>query len=178
MPIPLKSTRRSSKRRILQGEAEAEEDDLVLSEATVGTQFLAPPAVVATNRAAARDPLTEAGDAVWYVHPRTGGQFGPAAADVMRAWIAEGRISADALVWHEGWLNWQTAGSVFPELSLPCPDCDRKANTSRLTVTTLRSDAPPNYRGRRTNTIMIVFVVSMTVAAAILLLALYAMLKS
>ena len=30
------------------------------------------------------DPLAEAGDVVWYVRPPSGGQFGPAAADIMR----------------------------------------------------------------------------------------------
>jgi hypothetical protein len=66
---------------------------------------------------AAADPLTEAGDVVWYVRPVSGGQFGPAAGDVMRGWLAEGRISADSLVWREGWRDWQEAGSVFPQLS-------------------------------------------------------------
>jgi hypothetical protein len=62
------------------------------------------------------DALTEAGDMVWYVRPPSGGQFGPAAADVMRTWLAEGRVSADALVWREGWRDWREAGSVFPQL--------------------------------------------------------------
>ena len=153
-------------------------DGLVLSETTVGTLFFPPLAAVPTNRVAVEDPLIEAGDAVWYVHPRTGGQFGPAAADVMRAWIAEGRISADSLVWHEGWQNWQTAGNVFPELSLPSTASDRKAETSKLKITTVRSGGPPNYRPRPTNTVQIVFVVVLTVAAAALSLVLYAIFKS
>lgn len=65
---------------------------------------------------AAPDPLAEAGNVVWYVRPPSGGQFGPATADIMRNWIAEGRISADTLVWREGWRDWQEAREVFPQL--------------------------------------------------------------
>ncbi len=62
------------------------------------------------------DPLAEAPNAVWYVRPPTGGQFGPAPGDVMRNWIDEGRVSPDSLVWREGWRDWQEAGQVFPQL--------------------------------------------------------------
>jgi hypothetical protein len=34
----------------------------------------------------------------------------------MRTWLSEGRVSADSLVWREGWRDWQEAGSVFPKL--------------------------------------------------------------
>ena len=34
----------------------------------------------------------------------------------MRGWLQEGRISADSLVWREGWRNWQEAIGVFPQL--------------------------------------------------------------
>jgi hypothetical protein len=53
---------------------------------------------------------------IWYVRPPTGGQFGPAAGDVMRSWLAEGRVSADSLLWREGWRDWLEAGEVFPQL--------------------------------------------------------------
>jgi hypothetical protein len=79
------------------------------------TASVAPPAVVLSSGMA--DALTEAGGMVWYVRPPSGGQFGPAAADIMRAWLTEGRVSADALVWREGWRDWQEAGRVFPQLS-------------------------------------------------------------
>jgi len=62
------------------------------------------------------DPLTEAGDVVWYVRPASGGQFGPANAEIMRTWISEGRVSADSLVWREGWRDWLEAAEVFPQL--------------------------------------------------------------
>lgn len=67
--------------------------------------------------AAAPDPLSEAPDAVWYVRPPSGGQYGPAASAIMRNWIQEGRVSADSLVWREGWPDWREAQSVFPQLS-------------------------------------------------------------
>jgi hypothetical protein len=34
----------------------------------------------------------------------------------MSAWLAEGRVSADSLVWREGWRDWREAGAVFPHL--------------------------------------------------------------
>jgi len=62
------------------------------------------------------DPIGEAPDAVWYVRPPSGGQYGPARGDVMRRWIEEGRVSSDSMVWREGWTDWQTAGPIFPTL--------------------------------------------------------------
>lgn len=61
--------------------------------------------------------LEEAPRAIWYVRPPTGGQYGPARSDVMRQWLLEGRVPEQALVWREGWPNWETAGAVFPGLS-------------------------------------------------------------
>jgi len=68
------------------------------------------------GESAPSDPLAEAPDAVWYVRPTLGGQFGPASRATMSAWLAEGRVSADALVWREGWRDWREAGAVFPHL--------------------------------------------------------------
>jgi hypothetical protein len=61
--------------------------------------------------------IDEAPQAIWYVRPPTGGQYGPARGDVMRQWLLEGRVPEDALVWREGWPDWETAGSVFPGLT-------------------------------------------------------------
>lgn len=63
------------------------------------------------------DPLVEAPQAMWYVRPASGGQFGPAAADMMRQWLHEGRVAADSLVWRDGWADWQIAGNCFPQLA-------------------------------------------------------------
>lgn len=62
------------------------------------------------------DPFAEAPLANWYVRSPAGGQYGPAKGDVMRKWIAEGRVSADSLVWREGFPEWRVASDVFPSL--------------------------------------------------------------
>lgn len=62
------------------------------------------------------DPLAEAPNAAWYVRPPSGGQFGPARGDVMRQWMGEGRVTADSLVWREGWPDWKRADLVLPQL--------------------------------------------------------------
>ncbi len=67
--------------------------------------------------AQSRDLLADAGSAAWFVRPPSGGQFGPASADVLRSWLAEGRLTADTLVWHEGWQDWREATELFPQLS-------------------------------------------------------------
>lgn len=85
----------------------------------ISTGFEPFPREVERERPGVPDPLAEAPDAVWYVRPPTGGQFGPAPADVMRNWIAEGRVSPDSLVWREGWRDWQEAGHMFSELTAP-----------------------------------------------------------
>ncbi|MGE0755489.1 MAG: DUF4339 domain-containing protein [Pirellulaceae bacterium] len=69
-----------------------------------------------TSPASRTNPIDEWPEGVWYVRPPSGGQYGPAKGDVMRGWLSEGRVSADSLVWREGWTDWQLAGPVFPEL--------------------------------------------------------------
>jgi uncharacterized protein DUF4339 len=66
--------------------------------------------------AALADPIDDAPSAVWYVRPATGGQFGPASGEIMRAWIAEGRVGASSLVWRAGWQEWRAASAIFPQL--------------------------------------------------------------
>ncbi|MBP89129.1 MAG: hypothetical protein CMJ64_20835 [Planctomycetaceae bacterium] len=70
------------------------------------------------------DPIAEAPEAIWYVRPPSGGQYGPARGDVMRRWVDEGRVSSDSMIWREGWTDWQMAGPVFPTLggSQPVPE--------------------------------------------------------
>ena len=79
----------------------------------------------AAQWAADADPIDEAPEAVWYVRPPSGGQFGPASGLIMRAWIREGRVPGEALVWRAGWPQWQSAAAVFHrqgiELSAPAP---------------------------------------------------------
>jgi len=59
------------------------------------------------------DPIDEAPQAVWYVRPKTGGQYGPAPGDVFRRWLEEGRVGSDSLVWREGWPEWKLASETF-----------------------------------------------------------------
>lgn len=66
----------------------------------------------------AHDPISAAPHAVWYVRPPSGGQFGPASADVMRTWLDEGRIPTDALVWRDGWPDWKVANQLFSGLAV------------------------------------------------------------
>ena len=36
----------------------------------------------------------------------------------MEQWISENRVSADSLVWQEGWPEWRRAEEVFPQLAV------------------------------------------------------------
>ncbi len=46
-----------------------------------------------------------------------GGQrYGPVGEDVLRQWVAEGRLTAVDMVWCEGMAAWVPARSVLPEL--------------------------------------------------------------
>ncbi|MGO9115575.1 MAG: DUF4339 domain-containing protein [Thermoguttaceae bacterium] len=64
----------------------------------------------------AADAIAESPEMIWYVRPPSGGQFGPASGELMKTWLSEGRVSADSLVWREGWRDWQEASAVFPKL--------------------------------------------------------------
>ncbi len=77
----------------------------------------APVAAVPMGAAVVRDAIDEAPNAVWYVRPPSGGQFGPAAGEIMRAWINEGRVTATSLVWRAGWPEWRSAAATFPKLA-------------------------------------------------------------
>lgn len=57
--------------------------------------------------------LSTAATARWYVRPTAGGQYGPADSQALWQWLQENRIGPDALVWCEGWPEWQVAGRVF-----------------------------------------------------------------
>lgn len=59
--------------------------------------------------------------ATWYVRPPSGGQYGPATVDVLKNWIAEGRVAKNALLWRDGWAQWREASEALPEISETLP---------------------------------------------------------
>jgi len=65
------------------------------------------------------DPFAQSPHAIWYVCPPSGGQYGPAANEVMRTWLAEGRVPPESKVWRDGWSEWKTAAEVFPPTFFP-----------------------------------------------------------
>jgi hypothetical protein len=54
-------------------------------------------------------------DSRWYVRPPSGGQYGPATTQMLLDWIAEKRVTADALRWREGLDSWLSARELVPE---------------------------------------------------------------
>ncbi len=73
--------------------------------------------VAAPRPAPVVDPIAEAPTAVWYVRPASGGQYGPASGDIMRAWLKDGRVGASSLVWRSDWPEWRSASATFPQMS-------------------------------------------------------------
>ncbi len=86
------------------------------------------------------DLISEAPEAVWYVRPPTGGQYGPADGEIIRRWLEEGRVSADSLVWREGWDDWKTADSVFPSLGQASTQTEPQAESPAPVATPPQED--------------------------------------
>ncbi len=53
---------------------------------------------------------------VWHARSGAGEQQGPATTSLLKSWIVEGKVDRDSWVWRTGWLDWQRASDVFPEL--------------------------------------------------------------
>jgi DNA-directed RNA polymerase subunit M/transcription elongation factor TFIIS len=83
---------------------------------------------------------------VWYVRPRTGGEFGPADGPLMKRWIGEGRVAGDSLAWREGWDDWQTASIVFPELADNSPPVTAANNVASAPIATASNLAAATQR--------------------------------
>ena len=77
-----------------------------------------PPAPSLPPAVAAETPVTDEG---WHVRMASGEQFGPANAEVMRGWIAEGRVPVDCWVWRTGWPEWKPGGQAITLLNGPAP---------------------------------------------------------
>lgn len=66
------------------------------------------------NQTPAPEPLQ------WFVHrPSSDEPYGPADESLIRAWVAEHRITHNTLVWRSDWPDWRIAGEVFAELATP-----------------------------------------------------------
>jgi len=123
--------------------------------------------------AVAADPVAEAPNAVWYVRPPAGGQFGPASGDVMRRWIAEGRVSSDSMVWREGWPDWKNASDTFPSLGGETAN-PMAADPLADAVPAGESSVSRDYRSRprRSNGSALAMVILLTIMSVGLLVAL------
>ncbi len=141
------------------------------AEMTQQATSAAPPTSLAD--AASTDPLAEAGNVVWYVRPPSGGQFGPATSDVMRTWIGEGRVSADSLVWREGWRDWLVAGDVFSQLGAGKNEFEfgGLGNTGPSGAFAHGRTHPP--RSRRQETVRQVGIISLLVLAVCVLVGVF-----
>jgi hypothetical protein len=100
---------------------------------------LLPDASATPTPAGPTDPFIAAGDVVWYVRPPSGGQYGPATSNIVRQWLAEGRIGPNSLVWREGWRDWQQASEVFHQLRSNNPPAD---NTTAPAASTEQNSVP------------------------------------
>jgi hypothetical protein len=157
MRIPLESTRGE------ESAADAGEGDDLLDEARFPAPgraaALAPAATAADPKSSARavtiaaptaipvaaseaDPIAESPAAVWYVRPPGGDQYGPARGDIMRRWLAEGRVSTDSLVWREGWSDWLTASEVFPSLKPAAAQPPALPSAPSTAAASTRSEPP------------------------------------
>lgn len=63
------------------------------------------------------DPFADALNAEWYICPPSGGRYGPATSEILKRWIAEGRVTPDSLVWRSGWSDWRAASAVLPAMA-------------------------------------------------------------
>jgi hypothetical protein len=77
--------------------------------------------------------------------------------------MGEGRVSADSLVWREGWEDWCTAADIFPSLSggitppTPAPTASAGFGGASASTTSASSALRPR---RRNSAVLAVTVVS------------------
>ena len=114
------------------------------------------------------EALVAAQDAVWYVRPPSGGQYGPATPQEIDRWSAEGRIPGESLVWREGWEDWRTASEALQGAASAAP-VDWPNDLADQAVP--RNEAPQGYqRQKKKKQTTIVFLLSM---ACVVLLVLF-----
>jgi hypothetical protein len=94
----------------------------------------------------------------WFVRPASGGQFGPASDAVLREWVAQGRVSADALLWRDGWPEWKPAQAVLRDLVPEPQELPTFAATEVVTWTAPTRPVQPRRRkpaARKTLTLVV-----------------------
>ena len=116
----------------------------------------------------AANSLLESDDRLWYVRPPTGGQFGPASADLLKQWIDEGRVTVDSFVWCETWDNWKLAADVFPQIGGKVADEIFTGGNSDVVVAAKTRTAYLEARKRRTMWGAIVILAGSAVVVALL----------
>ncbi len=179
MQIPLKSTRSSSRPWTSRRRAALEKAEAATSSEMGGPGLPPVPSAMGTLPSAPTaasaplpDPLAEEGDFVWYVRPATGGQFGPAKSEIVRSWLAQGRVSSDTLVWREGWRQWQEAGNVFPQLASnqTIPELEEMLSDDPRVASPLHAPKPKKITGSPAVIIGAVVVVVVAFLAVLLLI--------
>ncbi len=115
------------------------------------------------NPTVREDAISEAPDAVWYVRPPSGNQYGPASGDVIRRWVAEGRVTAECLVWREGWTDWRQAGTLFDNLQEP----QLVASPSEVVPVAIQTKGRGRAKASTARTVT--FVVVLAIASVVLL---------
>src|SRR3954470_22092743 len=184
MRIPTASESALVHSKLADSEVEEEEDEGSHHPAkSNGSGAVTAPAISAATTAphaghAARvgedDPIAEAPAAIWYVRPPSGGQYGPARGEIMRKWIAEGRVSSDSLVWREGWTDWQNAGKLFPVLQAAGTAAPASAPPAVSTTvpisarSSIRAATRYQEKNRETNSLAVGILVSLGVVCLVL----------
>ena len=120
---PAKSaSAKSSKSTSAPADVTTDGDSQVSGPASVSKMPVAVPPASPETDLGELDPIAIGPHLIWYVRPPSGGQYGPAEGDVMRQWLNEGRVTAESLVWQEGWDEWRSAIEVFPEIGPATPE--------------------------------------------------------
>jgi hypothetical protein len=127
-------------------------DDVTFGEAG-DAHFPQPAASAPAPPPAASDPLVDP-LAVWYVHLPTGQQLGPAGGREMQRWLHDGAVAPSALIWRDGWADWQPASRVFPQHGVatePVIGAMPNAIGPKIGIDTTRSPLPSEsmYKRRR-----------------------------
>ena len=96
----------------------------------------------------AATPATNLPD-MWYV--QSGGQqFGPANVETFQAWVADGRVPADSLVWRSGWADWKSGSDALAELNLPTVSPTQQAAPDAAAAEVSTNSLPAsNYQAKR-----------------------------